>query len=102
MAKGKKTLSKSGLIAKVAEKCALKNKQVKTILEDFTTEGYAELKKAGSYKIRGWAKFVVKKTKARKAGKGINPFTKEPCIIKARPAGKTVRARALKPVKIAV
>merc|ERR1712000_651770 len=63
------------------------------------TEGYAELKKAGSYKIRGWAKFVVKKTKARKAGKGINPFTKEPCIIKARPAGKTVRARAVKAVK---
>ena len=52
-----------------------------------------------TYKIKGWAKFVVKKTAARKAGKGINPFTKEPCLIKARPAGKTVRARALKPVK---
>ena len=40
---------------------------VKTILEDFTTAGYAELKKVGAYKIKGWAKFVVKKTKARKA-----------------------------------
>jgi nucleoid DNA-binding protein len=64
--------------------------------------GYAALKSDGSFILPGWAKFVVKTTKARKAGKGINPFTKEPCMIKAKPAGKTVRARAVKAVKTVV
>ena len=32
-----------------------------------------------------------KEVKARKAGKGINPFTKEPMMIKARPASQKPR-----------
>merc|ERR1712098_675944 len=74
----------------------------KQVLAAFTEVGYAALKANGVFTFPGWAKFVVKKTKARKAGKGINPFTKEPCLIKARPAGKTVKARAIKLVKNAV
>merc|ERR1712098_347762 len=99
MGKGK-TLTKSALFAKVAEKCGVKTSVVKGVLDDFTTAGYAELKKTGTFKIKGWAKMVVKKTKAKKARKGVNPFTKEPCTFKAKKAGKTVRARALKPVKV--
>ena len=30
------------------------------------------------------------------------PFTKEPCMFKAKPACKTVRARAIKAIKAAV
>ncbi|MGA9340659.1 MAG: DNA-binding protein, partial [Pseudolabrys sp.] len=33
---------------------------------------------------------------------GINPFTKEPMIFKAKPARKVVRARPVKAVKAAV
>ena len=32
-----------------------------------------------------------KDVKARKAGKGVNPFTGEPIMLKARPAGKKPR-----------
>merc|ERR1712146_143684 len=71
----------------------------KQVLAAFTEVGYGELKAHGKFIFPGWAKFVVKKRPARKAGKGVNPFTKEPCVIKARPASKTVKARAIKAVK---
>eukprot|EP00660_Eupelagonema_oceanica_P007528 gene7528-25_t len=59
----------------------------KQVLAAFTEVGYAALKANGKFVVPGWAKF------------GINPFTKEPCIVKARPASKTVKARAIKAVK---
>jgi DNA-binding protein HU-beta len=41
---------------------------------------------------------LVKKA-ATKARKGINPFTKEPTIFKAKPARKIIRARPVKAAK---
>jgi DNA-binding protein HU-beta len=41
---------------------------------------------------------LVKKP-ATKARKGINPFTKEPTIFKAKPARKIIRARPVKAAK---
>eukprot|EP00662_Eupelagonemidae_sp_cell21_P007647 gene7647-17879_t len=51
-------MTKTAIIAKVAEKCAVKTKEVKEILDAFTTAGYAELKKTGSFRIKGWCKCV--------------------------------------------
>ena len=42
---------------------------------------------------------VVKKTPAKKARKGINPFTGEPTIFKAKPASRKVKVTVLKKVK---
>ena len=58
--------------------------------------------KTGVFSIPGFAKMVVIKKPATKARKGINPFTKEPMVFKAKPARKIVRARPLKAVKDAV
>ena len=44
-------------------------------------------------------KLTVRVRPARPKGKGINPFTGEPMIIKARPATRIVKARILKKVK---
>ena len=44
---------------------------------------------------------VVKKP-ATKARQGINPFTKEPMMIKAKPARKAIRVRPVKAAKDAV
>jgi len=63
---------------------------------------YKELKKAGAFFVPGFAKFVVIKKPATKARKGINPFTKEPTIFKAKPARKIIRARPVKAAKDAV
>ena len=44
----------------------------------------------------------MKKKAATPAKKGINPFTKEPCVFKSNPASKTLRALAMKKVKEAL
>merc|ERR1719265_1845939 len=48
-----------------------------------------ELKKNGSFKVANMLKLKLKP--ATPARKGVNPFTKEPCVFKAKPASKTVR-----------
>jgi hypothetical protein len=52
--------------------------------------------------VPGLAKFVVIKKPATKAREGINPFTKEPTIFKAKPARKVIKARPVKAVKDAL
>ena len=42
------------------------------------------------------------KKPATKARKGINPFTKEPTMFKAKPARKIIKARPVKATKDAV
>ena len=44
----------------------------------------------------------LKKKAASAAKKGNNPFTKEPCVFKAKPASKTVKVLALKKMKEAL
>jgi DNA-binding protein HU-beta len=96
-----KQMSKSELVQIIAEQHSegLTRKQVKSVIEALATVGYRELKKTGVFVLPGFAKFVVIKKPATKARKGINPFTKEPTIFKARPARKVIRARPVKAVK---
>ena len=96
-------MSKSQLIEKIAaEHGELSKKHVKGVMETLAAVGHKELKKTGTFVLPGFAKFVVIKKPATKERKGINPFTKEPTIFKARPARKIVRARPVKAVKDAV
>jgi DNA-binding protein HU-beta len=98
-----KLMTKSQLIEKIAaEHLELKKRDVKGVLETLTTIGYRELKKTGAFLVPGFARFIVIKKPATKARKGINPFTKEPTIFKAKPARKVVRARPVKAAKNAV
>ena len=99
-----KPMSKSELISKLAEENGdnLTRKDVKSVLEALATVGYKELKKTGTFLVPGFAKFVVIKKPATKERKGINPFTKEPTVFKAKPARKIVRARPVKAIKDAV
>jgi DNA-binding protein HU-beta len=97
-----KPMTKSELINKIAEHSELKKNDVKGIMETLATIGYAELKKNGSFLVPGFAKFVVIKKPATKERAGINPFTKEPTVFKARPARKIIKARPVKAAKDAV
>ena len=72
------------------------------VLEKVAAIGYKELNKSGAFLVPGFAKFVVIKKPATKERSGINPFTKEPTIFKAKPARKIVRARPVKAAKDAV
>src|SRR3954471_3083266 len=98
-----KMMSKSELIEKItAEQEGISKKQVKGVMESLVSVGHKELKKSGTFLLPGFAKFVVIKKPATKERKGINPFTKEPTIFKAKPARKIVRARPVKAAKDAV
>merc|ERR1711907_778180 len=83
----------------VAEKNGLNGKQVKAVVDGLMEIAAAELKKNGSFKLGGCLNLKLKKKAATPARKGVNPFTKEPCVFKAKPASKTVRALALKRFK---
>ncbi len=77
-------------------------KDVRGVIESPVEIGHKELKKTGAFFVPGFAKFVVIKKPATKERKGINPFTKEPTIFKAKPARKIIRARPVKAAKDAV
>ena len=89
-------MSKSQLIQKIAEAHPnnMSRKDVKNVIEALASIGYKELKKSGTFLVPGFAKFVVIKKPATKERAGINPFTKEPTIFKAKPARKIVRGSA--------
>ncbi len=102
MAKG--PLSKSALIQLLADQSEnkLTRKSVKCLVEEMATVGHAELKKNGVFVVPGLVRMVVIKKPATKARKGINPFTKEPTVFKAKPARKVIKGRPVKAVKDAV
>jgi len=96
-----KNMTKSAFIEAVTSKLGdgVSKKQVATVLETMIEVGQKELKKSGAFVLPGFAKFVVVKKPATKERKGINPFTKEPITIAAKPASKKVRARPVKAIK---
>jgi DNA-binding protein HU-beta len=99
-----KLMSKSELIQKIADSQpdAMSRKDVRAVIDSLVEIGHKELKKTGGFLVPGFAKFVVIKKPATKARKGINPFTKEPTIFKAKPARKIIKARPVKATKDAV
>ncbi len=102
---GKKSalLSKSGLINVVVESVGdVSRKQVRAILDALVDVGYKELKRAQLFTLPGFAKFRVVSKPATKARDTINPFTKQPMTIPAKPKSKSVRARPIKAIKEAV
>ena len=101
MAKG--PLSKSDLVSKLVDSHgSIARKDAKALLESLAEIGYGQLKKTGVFLVPGLVKLVIIKKPATKARKGINPFTKEPTIFKAKPARKVIKGRPVKAAKDAV
>jgi DNA-binding protein HU-beta len=95
-------MSKSELIQKVSEECSMAKKDVKAVIDSLSAVAYKELKKSGIFMLPGFAKFMVVKKLATPERKGINPFTKEPTVFKAKPARKILKVRPVKAAKDAV
>merc|ERR1711865_820666 len=93
------TMTATAVYQSVAETTGLKTKEVKGAVEAIMGVASEELKKTGSFKLAGMLNMKLKKKPARAAKKGVNPFTKEPCVFKAKPASKTVRVHAMKKLK---
>ena len=98
-AKGAKAMTPTAAYQSVAETTGLKQKAVKGAVEAMVGIAADQLKKVGSFKIAGALNLKLKQKPATPARKGVNPFTKEPCVFKAKPASKTVRALPMKKLK---
>merc|ERR1719409_1581163 len=92
-------MTQSGVYQSVAETTGLKTKDVKGVVDAMMGVAAEQVKKSGSFKLAGMLNMKLKNKPATKARKGINPFTKEPCVFKAKLASKTVRCLAMKKLK---
>lgn len=90
MAKG---MTKSQLLATLAEKTGLAKKQVVEFLDAFVTLAYKEVKKAGEFTLPGLGKLVKKHRAARM---GRNPATGAAIQIKAKTVVKFRVGKAAK------
>merc|ERR1712115_40618 len=97
--KAAKAMTATAAYQSVAETTGLKSKDVKGVMEALVGVAADQLKKAGSFKIAGALNLKLKSKPATPARKGVNPFTKGPCVFKAKPASKTVRALPMKKFK---
>merc|ERR1712232_1176533 len=92
-------LTAAGVYNELAESLGLKSKEVKGAVDGVVALAAQQLKNNGNFKFGGVLNLKLKSKPARPARKGVNPFTKEPCVFKAKPASKTVRALPLKKLK---
>jgi nucleoid DNA-binding protein len=96
-----KPATKGEIYTKLATKTGLSKKDVSTVFEALTELISGELGKKGpkSFVVPGLLKLKVINKPATKAKTGINPFTKEPMVYKAKPARNVVKAYPLKSLK---
>lgn len=98
---GSNKLTKAQVIAALAESCGLDKKSVSGLLDALSALAKKELGDGGPGEITipGLVKLKAKVSPATKDRDGINPFTKQPTVIKGKPASRKVRASAVKALK---
>jgi DNA-binding protein HU-beta len=96
-----KRLTKAQVVAEIANASDLDKKSVGRVFEALQELIRKQLsaRGPGEFVVPGLVKLRVVKKPATKERQGINPFTKEPITIPAKPASKKVRATALKALK---
>jgi nucleoid DNA-binding protein len=97
----KEPMTKSALYMTISEKTGLKKKDVVAVFDELTTiiNGHVKRNGAGLFTMPGLMKVKVVRKPATKARKGINPFTGEPTVFKAKPARNVVKILPLKALK---
>jgi nucleoid DNA-binding protein len=93
-----KTATKAEIYSAIAEKTGMGKKDVAKMFDAMSELIHRELGKKGpgAFVIPGLLKLKVVRKPATKAKQGINPFTKEPMTIKAKPARNVVKAVPMK------
>ena len=96
-----KSATKAEIHSALAEKTGLTKKEVSSVFDSLSELIGTELGKKGPgiFIVPGLLKLKVVRRSATKAKQGINPFTKEPMTIKAKPASNVVKALPLKGLK---
>ncbi len=96
-----KPRTKSEVLTIIADHVGISKKEAAQVFDVMGDMIQADLKKTscGSFNVPGMMKVSVQRKPATKARKGINPFTKEEMIFKAKPARNVVKVRPLKALK---
>ena len=96
-----KARTKSEIYATIADHVGISKKEVAAVFDTVGIMAKADLSKAGpgSLNLGGLMKVTVQRKPATKARKGINPFTGEPAVFKAKPARNVVKIRPMKAMK---
>ncbi len=94
-------MTKTVLYRTLAEKTGLARKDINAVFEalDEIIEGHLKKRGAGVFTLPGLMKLKVVRKPAKRARKGINPFTGEEMMFKAKPAHNVVKITPLKKLK---
>lgn len=94
-------MTKSQILNEIAGNTGLARKDVSAVFDELESLIERSVKKRGlgEFTVPGLMKIVTVKKPARKARKGINPFTGEQTVFKAKPASVAVKVRPLKKLK---
>jgi nucleoid DNA-binding protein len=93
--------TKTQILAQIADNTELSKKQVQSVLDELNDiiEGHIKKRSCGEFVLPGLMKITTVKKPARRARKGINPFTGEETTFAAKPASTQVKVRPLKKLK---
>ena len=93
----RKPMTKGEIVSGIADTTGLTKKDVNSVFEAMAAQIKKSLGRSGpgAYAVPGLMKLVVQRKPATKARKGINPFTGEETMFKAKPARNVVKIRPL-------
>jgi nucleoid DNA-binding protein len=91
--------TKSEILHQIAKETELSRKAVSGVFDALNGVIRKSLRAHGLFTLPGLVKLRVVKKPATKAREGVNPFTGEKVMFKAKPASKKVRAMPLKNLK---
>jgi nucleoid DNA-binding protein len=94
-------MTKTEMLSEIVENTELTKKQVSAVFEELSLliERHIKKRGPGQFTFPGLFKIEVKRKPATKAHKGINPFTKQETMFKAKPARRSIKIRPLKKIK---
>jgi nucleoid DNA-binding protein len=97
----KTKMTKSQMFTDIGEATDLTRKQVASVFDELESLMGRSIAKRGlgEFTIPGLMKVTTVKKPAKKARKGVNPFTGEEQMFKAKPASIAVKVRPLKKLK---
>ncbi|MDX1335067.1 MAG: HU family DNA-binding protein [Gammaproteobacteria bacterium] len=93
--------NKTQILSEISENTGLTKKEVSSVLDELAIlmERHIKKRACGEFMMPGLFKIVTKRVPAKKARKGINPFTGEETMFKAKPARTDVKIRPLAKLK---
>ena len=97
----KEPMTKTQILTTIAENTELSRKQVQAVFDELgdLIESHVKPRAVGHFTLPGLMKIMVTRKPATKARKGINPFTGEETVFKAKPARNVIKVRPLKKLK---